>query len=31
MSVSRSGYYEWLNKLESNKVKKDKELLTMKS
>lgn len=29
MEVSRSGYYEWLNKLESNKVKKDKELLTM--
>lgn len=29
MEVSRSGYYEWLNKLESNRVKKDKELLAM--
>jgi putative transposase len=29
MEVSRSGYYEWLNKLESNKVKQDKELLGM--
>lgn len=29
LNVSRSGYYEWANNTESNKVKQDKELTTI--
>jgi len=29
LNVSRSGYYEWTNKLVNNRAKEDKELIAM--